>query len=178
MECTLSSCLPWWVVFVLHCDGEMAIWKWTNNNPSVTTSARTAVVTHQLLRELKVEALDVGKGAWVTEVLHENKSIRHSYIKQEGVDVFVKFPALCSAAIIATELVSTIHMNANVCGQLCECLDGPRSCPGHVIQLPTRWSGNHPQNAARWVSDTSVLSREYHQLQRAHGRGGGRSWAC
>ena len=42
-------------------------------------------------------------------MLHEDESIRYSYIEQEGEDVFVKLPALCSAAIIATELISTIH---------------------------------------------------------------------
>ena len=42
-------------------------------------------------------------------VFHENKCIRYSCIEQEGVDVFVKLPALCSAAIVATKLVSSIH---------------------------------------------------------------------
>ena len=42
-------------------------------------------------------------------MLHEDKSISYSYVEQEGEDVFVKLPALCSVAIIPTELVSTIH---------------------------------------------------------------------
>ena len=50
--------------------------------------------------------LENGRG---TVVLHENEGIGNSYIKQEGEDVFVELPALCSAAIIATELVPTIH---------------------------------------------------------------------
>ena len=45
-------------------------------------------------------------------MLHENKSIHYSCIEQEGVDVldvFVKLYALCSAAIVTTKLVSSIH---------------------------------------------------------------------
>ena len=42
-------------------------------------------------------------------MLHEDKRIRYSCIEQEGVDVFVKLPALCSAAIVATKLVSSIY---------------------------------------------------------------------
>ena len=42
-------------------------------------------------------------------MLHEKESICYSYIEQEGKDVFVKFPALCFAAIVATKLVSSIH---------------------------------------------------------------------
>ena len=42
-------------------------------------------------------------------MLHEKESISCSYIEQEGKDIFVKFPALCSPAIVATKLVSSIH---------------------------------------------------------------------
>ena len=38
-------------------------------------------------------------------MLRENESISYSYIEQEGEDIF----ALCSAAIVATKLVSSIH---------------------------------------------------------------------
>ena len=109
MECTSTLPLPWCILFILHCDGEMAIWKWANDIPSTTPPATTAVLSHQLLCQLKAEALDIGKGTCGTIVLHENECIRYSYIEQEGEDVFVKLPALCSAAIVATEPVSTIH---------------------------------------------------------------------
>ena len=105
MECT-STLLPWCIPFVLHHDGEMTIWKWANDSPSTTTPPTTAVLS---LCQLKADTLDVGKGTCGTIVLHENKNISYSYIEQEGKDVFVKLPALCSAAVIATELVSTIH---------------------------------------------------------------------
>ena len=84
----------------------MVIWKWVNDSPSTTTPP---VLSHQFLYQLKAEALDVGKGTCGTVVLHENESISYSYIEQEGKDVFVKLPALRSAAILATDLVSTIH---------------------------------------------------------------------
>lgn len=109
MECTSTLLPPWCILFILHRDGEMAIWKWANDISSSTTPATTAVFAHQLFCQLKAEALDVGKGTRGTVVLHENESIGYSYIEQEGEDVFIKLPTLCSAAIIATELVSMIH---------------------------------------------------------------------
>ena len=84
MECT-STLLPPWCA--LYRDGEMAIWKWANDIPSSTTPAMTAILAHQLLRQLRAEALDVGKGTCGT---HENESIGYSYVEQEGEDVFIK----------------------------------------------------------------------------------------
>ena len=42
-------------------------------------------------------------------MLHQDVSISYCNIQQEGKNIFVKLPALCPAAVIAAQLVSTIH---------------------------------------------------------------------
>ena len=104
MESTSTLFPPWCMILILHRDGEVTIRKLVNDGPSTTTPETTTVLTNQLLCQLKAEAFDVGKGTRGTVVLHENECICYCYIEQEDENVFVKFPALCSAAVIATEL--------------------------------------------------------------------------
>ncbi|MCG8625501.1 MAG: hypothetical protein MJE68_26325 [Proteobacteria bacterium] len=41
----------------------------------MTTSAMTAIFTNQLFRQLKAEALDIGKGTRGTIVLHDKETV-------------------------------------------------------------------------------------------------------
>ena len=93
-------------LLVFHGDREVAILKWADDGSSMTSSATAAVFTNQLFCQLKAEALDVGEGTRGTVVLHEKVGVSYSYIEQEGEDVFIKFPALCPAAIITPKLIS------------------------------------------------------------------------
>ena len=70
-----STLLPRSILLILHNDEEMAIGKRVDDSPSTTTPTTTAILGHQLLRQLKTEALDVGKGTCGTVVLHENESV-------------------------------------------------------------------------------------------------------
>ena len=109
MQSTTTFPPPWSVSFILHGYGEMAKRKGADDGPSTTTSATTAVLSNELLSQLKAERFHCGELTGGTVVLHQNVSIRYGHVKQKGVNVLVKLPALCSTAVVPPELVSMIH---------------------------------------------------------------------
>ena len=109
MECTSALFPPWHTTLIFHRDGEVAIRKWVDDGPSTTTPATTTIVANQLFCQLKAEAFDVGKWTGRAVVLHENERICYRYVQQKSEYVFIKFSALGSAAVVATDLVTTIH---------------------------------------------------------------------
>ena len=108
---------------------------WGNDSPAKTMLAATTIFSHQFLGQLQVEALHVWEGTRGTVVLHEDENNGDCHIQQKGEDIFVKFPAVCPAGIISSELVLIIHSHVFVVAD-----DGLRTgdwYPSSILQLRT-----------------------------------------
>ena len=73
----------------------------------MTTSAMTVIFTIQLFRQLKAEALDIGKGTRGTIVLHDKETVIATSSRK--VKIYVYFLLFCPAAIVTPKLISSIH---------------------------------------------------------------------
>ena len=43
------------------------------------------------------------------EVLVEDKRVGDRHVEKEVVDILIKFPTLCAAAVVAAQLITVIH---------------------------------------------------------------------
>ena len=80
-----------------------------NTNSTTTNPSSTAKVTNQLACQLQLEGFECREWCTAAVALLKDVRIGECNIKQEVEDIFIKLPALGSAAIIATNLVNSTH---------------------------------------------------------------------
>ena len=101
--------MSWSVVVIVQPDGEVAKWKRVDYSSPTTSTATTAVLANQLLGELQSEGFEILEGARSARGLHQDVSVGDGHIKEKEKNIFIKFSALRSAAVVSTQLISTIH---------------------------------------------------------------------
>ena len=68
----------------------------------------TTIAPNQLHCDLEPEVLDVLDGTVWVETLLQNVRVSNCHIKQELKDVLVKLSSLCPAAVIPTQLITSV----------------------------------------------------------------------
>ena len=106
---TRTMWVSWSITVVIQPDGIVPKGKWVDDSPSTTSTATTAILPNKTLGKLKSKGLEILEGARLSRGLQENVGICDCHIKKKEKYIFVEFSALRSAAIIPTELISTIH---------------------------------------------------------------------
>ena len=72
-------------------------------------SPSAAVVPNQLLSQLDSEVFQVRQCGVGGKLFVKDVAVRHRYIVEKVENVFVKLSTLCTAGVVATELVSPVN---------------------------------------------------------------------
>lgn len=101
--CSLST------VVLGDCDWKVMKRERTYDTSTTTSSATAAVVPYQLPCQLQSKLFDICSRCVNTEVLLQYICVSYGYIEEEVEYIFIKLPALGSAAVIAPHLVTSVN---------------------------------------------------------------------
>ena len=74
-----------------------------------TGSPSAAVVSNQLLSQLNSEVFQVHQCGIGGKLFVEDVAVCHRYIVEKVENVFIEFSTLCTAGVVAAELVSPVN---------------------------------------------------------------------
>ena len=104
-----SSLLLCRLRLIRQLDRKVSQWKGYYGRGAMARSATTAVITDEVGCQLQSKVLDVLDGVVRAVVLVEDVGVGNCHGKQEIINIFIEFPALCAAAVVSTQLVTPIH---------------------------------------------------------------------
>ena len=88
--------------------GEMSKRKGTHNSSTTTSSSPAAIIPDELGGQLESEVLDELERRVLTVALLENEGVCDGDVQQKIKNVFIKFSAFGSAAVVPPDLVSPV----------------------------------------------------------------------